>query len=123
MSAWRRRAQGALPITHHGRIEINNAIALAVFRREKTREEADYAWEWLDNDLEDGNLKQVDILWRAALNRAGELSREHGPGLGTRSLDVLHVSCALELGLRKFFSFDERQRSLASAVGLKTISI
>lgn len=60
-------------------------------------------------------------LWRAAINRASELSRRHTPTLGTRSLDVLHVACALELQLRHFLTFDERQRQLAAAVGLKLI--
>jgi hypothetical protein len=35
------------------------------------------------------------MLWRAALNRAAELSRKHTPKFGTRSLDVLHaLHCA-----------------------------
>lgn len=58
-------------------------------------------------------------VWRAALNRAAELSREHTPKLGTRSLDVLHIACALELKLPAFLTFDERQQRLASAVGLR----
>jgi len=34
---------------------------------------------------------------------------------------VLPVASALELGLRRFVSFDERQQKLARAVGLKVI--
>jgi len=56
---------------------------------------------------------------RAALRRAGELSRVHTPALGCRSLDVLHVASALELGLRTFVTFDQRQQKLARAAGLK----
>ena len=37
----------------------------------------------------------VDLLWRRALKHAAELSREHTPKLGTRTLDVLHVATAL----------------------------
>jgi hypothetical protein len=32
LSAWRHRHRGPLPVTHHGRTEIVNAISLAAFR-------------------------------------------------------------------------------------------
>jgi predicted nucleic acid-binding protein len=66
---------------------------------------------------------QADILWRSALNRATELSQTYTPSLGTRSLDALHVACAVELNLRQFLTFDARQQQLAQAAGLKTIRI
>jgi hypothetical protein len=61
----------------------------------------------------------ADILWRATLTRAAEISRAHTAALGCRTLDVLHVATALELGLRVFVTFDRRQRQLAKATGLK----
>ena len=39
-----------------------------------------------------------------------------------RTLDVLHVATALELGLRSFVTYDRRQQQLARATGLKAIS-
>jgi len=57
------------------------------------------------------------------LNRAAELSQRHTPKLGTRSLDVLHVACALELKLRHFLTFDRRQQQLATAAGLKAVRL
>ena len=39
--------------------------------------------------------------------------------LGTRSLDVLHVSHAVVLGVKEFLTFDIRQAALAKAAGLK----
>ena len=123
MVAWRRKMDGALPVTHHGRTEIVNAIASALFRKEMTPTEAEAAHGYLEADFANGHLIQADILWRAALNRAAELSRAHTPTLGTRTLDVLHVACALELKLRHFLTFDDRQRKLAAAVGLKTIKL
>jgi len=71
----------------------------------------------LTTDFASGHLRQADILWRAALNGAAELSQRHTPKLGTRSLDVLHVACARELRLRYFLTFDERQQQLAAAAG------
>ena len=75
------------------------------------------------SDFATGQLRQADILWRAALDGAAELSQRHTPELGIRSLDVLHVACALELKLRHFLTFDERQQQLATAAGLKVIRL
>lgn len=123
MYHWRRRHDGALPVTHHGRTELVNAIALAEFREVITSEAAVAAQGLLKSDFAAGHLEQVDLLWRGALNRAAELSRRHTPRLGTRSLDVLHVACALELRVRHFLTFDGRQSKLAKAAGLQLIQL
>ncbi len=121
MTAWRLRHSGPLPVTHHGRVELVNGIALAAHRKFISAAVLAAALAALDDDFETGRFRQTDLLWRSALKRAGELSRRHTPALGTRSLDVLHVASALELGLRRFVSFDERQQKLARAVGLGVI--
>jgi hypothetical protein len=123
MDEWRRRLGDPLLVTHHGRTELINAIGLAVFRGDIDLEHAEVAWEEIEQEFADGHFKQADLLWRAALNRAGDLSRRHSAKLGVRSLDVLHVSCALELGLKYFLSFDDRQKNLAAAVALKLVSL
>ena len=123
MSAWRRRTGGSLPVTHHGRTEIVNAICRAAFAGQLDDEHLAAALADVEDDFAVGRLHQADILWRAALNRAADLSRGHTPVLGTRALDVLHVACALELKLRHFLTFDDRQRQLATAVGLRTIKL
>lgn len=123
LSAWRRRVPGALPITHHGHVEVANAISLAGFRGELDAAGLLEARSELADDFAHGRLVQVDLLWRAALKRAIQLGETHTPTLGTRVADVLHVACALELKLRHFLTFDERQRKLAVAAGLKTIKL
>jgi predicted nucleic acid-binding protein len=55
-----------------------------------------------------------------AFELCAELARRHGPKLGVRTLDSLHVACALELKAERFWTFDERQAKLAKAEGLKT---
>jgi len=47
-----------------------------------------------------------------------DLARRHVARLGCRTLDTLHVACALELGAQQFLTFDQRQEKLAKAVGL-----
>lgn len=117
--AWRNRHGGALPITLFGRAEIENSVALAVFRRDITTAAAQGAVADLEADLTAGRLFVADLLWRRALDRAVDLSRKHTPTLGTRALDVLHVASALTLGCKRFVTYDARQARLARAVGLR----
>ena len=121
MAAWRAKAKGTLAVTHHGRTEVINAICRAAFLRQLDEKGFNEALADFSADFQAGHLRQADILWRAALNRAAELSKKHTPKLGTRSLDVLHVACALELKSRYFLTFDLRQQQLAAAVGVKTV--
>jgi predicted nucleic acid-binding protein len=118
-SAWRARLGGSLPLTLHGRAELVNSIALAVFRRDISAEAAQSALGDIESDLAEGRLHLADLLWRKALERAADLSQEHTPKLGTRTLDVLHVATAIVLGCRGFVTYDERQAALARAVKLR----
>jgi predicted nucleic acid-binding protein len=69
---------------------------------------------------------RVSGLWREAafperaFELCAELARRHASQIGMRTLDTLHVACALELGADRFWTFDERQTKLAKAQGLKT---
>jgi predicted nucleic acid-binding protein len=123
LCAWRAKIGGTLRVTHHGRTEIVNAICRAAFLGYIDKECLGEALGDLDAEFVNGQLEQADILWRAALNRAAQLSQQHTPKLGTRSLDVVHVACALELKLSHFLTFDERQQKLAQASGLKLIRL
>jgi len=118
MSAWRARVRGALSVTPHGRLEIVNGICLAACRKAISVEASIDARASFDEDLAEGRYVHADVLWRATLRRAADLSRAHTLTLGCRSLDVLHVATALELGLRDFVTFDRRQQRLARAAGL-----
>jgi predicted nucleic acid-binding protein len=76
----------------------------------------------LDNDFDEGRYVPAEIMWRATMRREREISRVYTLSLGCRSLDVLHVATALELGVRAFVTFDRRQAQLARAVGLRTVT-
>jgi len=123
ISAWRAKLGGALQVTHHGRTEVINAICRSAFLGHLDNDGLAEALADFTADFASGRLDQADLLWRAALNRAAELSRSHTPKLGTRSLDVLHVACALELKLRHFLTFDQGQQKLAVAMGLKLVQV
>jgi len=121
VNAWRRRLRSALAVTLHGRAEIVNGICLAAFRGVIGAEAMRDALASLEEDFAEGRYVQADLLWRSALQRAAELSRKHTPAVGCRSLDVLHVASALELGMARFLTFDGRQRVLARAAGLRPV--
>jgi predicted nucleic acid-binding protein len=122
MNSWRAKTKGSLPITHHGRVEVLNGGCLAAHRGELMPEALADTLASFDEDFTAGLYRQADLLWRATLNRAADLSRIHSPTLGTSTLDVLHVASALELELRNFVTFDRRQQDLARAVGLRVIA-
>lgn len=58
-------------------------------------------------------------LQERAFHASAELGLKEGPKLGVRSLDTLHVACALELKADRFWTFDERQAKLARAKGMR----
>jgi predicted nucleic acid-binding protein len=121
MSAWRSRARGRLPLTESGRLEIVNGICLAGFRKAISSKAVRDALDSLDEDITEGRYVSADVLWRATLRRAAEISRAHTPALGCRTLDVLHVATAVELGLPAFVTFDRRQQRLARTMGLRVL--
>jgi predicted nucleic acid-binding protein len=122
MTTWRSKIGDPLLVTQHGRVELTNGIGLAAYRGIITHATHDAALAALDDDFAQGRYKQTDVLWRATLKRAGDLSREHTPSIGCRSLDVLHVASAIELELKHFATFDVRQQQLARAAGLKLMT-
>lgn len=121
LGIWRAQVRGVLSITRFGHAELINAVALARFRGHISAEEFASALAQVSADFADGDLRFVDLLWRAVLDRAAEISRQYVPDLGARSQDVLHVASALELDTRQFVTYDERQARLAEACGLKII--
>ena len=72
----------------------------------------------LKSDLVSGAVVIVPGPWpqiHAAAERLSELYTEVN---GHRSMDILHVATAIELGAREFLTFDANQKKLAEAEGL-----
>ena len=99
--------------------EWAHAIAQHVFRRKLSSSEAQQIYLQLETDRSAGRWLEV-ALPEHAFELCADLARRHGPRLGVRTLDSLHVASALELKAEQFWTFDERQAKLAKAVGLKT---
>jgi predicted nucleic acid-binding protein len=99
--------------------EWAHAISQHQFRRKMDSDEARESHAHLEGDKRRGIWIDTAIPERA-FEVCVDLARRHGPSLGTRTLDSLHVACALELKAERFWTFDDRQAKLARAEGLKT---
>ena len=99
--------------------EYAHAVAQQIFFKNLAVAEAQQAYRDLEDDLASGLWTQVEMP-ENTFNTCADLARSHGPKLGVRTLDSLHVACALELKATHFWTFDERQGKLARAKGMKS---
>ncbi len=96
-----------------------HALERHIFHRHLSRREGERIYADFERDRKagvwvEGNLPDL------AFDVCAQLARRHVARLGNRTLDTLHVACALELKAEEFWSFDERQAKLARAAGLRT---
>lgn len=68
-------------------------------------------------------FQEVTADWNAITQRFAELSEQHTPLLGCRTLDILHVAFAMKLHCEAFITCDLRQASLVKAAGIKLIAV
>jgi predicted nucleic acid-binding protein len=99
--------------------EWTHSIEQHVFRRELSRSEGNQYYERFQQHRESGLWAEV-ALPESVFEVCTQLARRYGALLGSRTLDTFHVASALELKAARFWTFDERQKKLARAVGLKT---
>jgi predicted nucleic acid-binding protein len=97
---------------------MRNALALGVFRRILTPAQVNAAWSDVERDLRSGRLLPRHVRWQPIYRAAAQWAAIHGPSIGCRSLDVLHVTLAKKLKFRELLTFDARQKSLAVRLGL-----
>jgi predicted nucleic acid-binding protein len=112
-------AHPSIWITPFHKAELAHGIYLHVFYKKLTLDAATRAWHEFQWDCAAGIWTPVSLpegVWGTSVS----LAQEHGPTLGVRTLDSLHVACALELKAQQFWTFDDRQARLAEAVGLDT---
>ena len=100
------------------RLELRNALALAVFRRVITPNQARNAWTDIQRDCRARRYAMTPVKWVPVLRHAAQIAARHTHTIGSRSLDVLHTAAASRLDTDEFWSFDARQRTLATALGL-----
>jgi len=99
--------------------ECMHAVAQQVFHKNLPLAAAQEAYRHLEKDRATGLWLGADMP-EGVFDICADLARRHGPRLGVRTLDTLHVACALQLKAQQFWTFDQRQAKLAKATGLKT---
>ena len=90
---------------------------MRVFRKEISEREAIASLRAFDDDLHRGRILS-SALPQAAYDRARKLSLDSTARLALRTADLLHVAAAMELGSTALFTFDLRQRTLCSEIGV-----
>lgn len=100
--------------------EWTHAIEQHVFQSQLSLREAQQVYSDFERDRAAGLWAEVNLP-DMAFEVCAQLARCHVARLGSRMLDTLHVASALELKAERFWTFDERQRKLATAEGLKSL--
>ncbi len=116
-----RLLQGAsyFPLTPLHRAEWLHATGQNVFRGTITEVRSQELRALFERDAESGLWRDIAIP-EQAFDLCADLARRYGSKIGMRTLDTLHVACAIELKAERFWTFDDRQEKLAKAAGLRT---
>ena len=102
-------------------VEIANAFQRAVRNNRITATQASLLWQDFASDVANGRFEIVAVDHESALARALILTQKHTATLSARTLDLIHVATALEIGVANFLSLDHRQRQVADAEGLNVL--
>ena len=116
--SFRQSRTDPFPLTEFHRLELRNAIAQTVFRKQLTAATAQATWANVEADIHNGALVLVRLAWPDVFREAESLAQRHTPATGSRSLDTLHVAAAVAAGAVDFVTFDIRQAALVKHVGL-----
>jgi len=73
----------------------------------------------LQSNIAAGAVVVIPVDWADVASIAERLSAQYTWTEGYRGFDVLHVATALHLGAAEFLTFDQKQKSLAEAEGLR----
>lgn len=112
-----------IPWTPLHDLEVRNALRLLRGRGHINGEELHALLSHVDHDLDEGRLERPAIDLGALFQRAGRLSEAHAGTTPARTLDILHIGAALELGCTTMVSGDERQLRVATAEQMHCVDI
>ncbi len=116
---------GPLPVSTFLLLEFRQSLRLQarLHAQDKTKgfpkHEAALMLRDLQSDLAAKVLEAVPVDWADVHQIAERLSATHTDRNGHRLADIMHVATALHLGAAEFLTFDDNQRLLARAEGMK----
>jgi predicted nucleic acid-binding protein len=103
--------------------ELRNALYRKCARREMTPLQLKKALKDVRDDLDNVVLKVPEVEWPEVWTKADRLTAQYALTTQCRTLDLLHVAVALQLGMKIFGTTDARQMTLARKAGLKVVSL
>lgn len=106
-----------LPVWEIQEAELINGLRLKVFWKEITPQQAQKQIAHFDDRRQRGLYSFPDIARHDLMLTFRRLCAET-PRLGCRTMDILHVACAVQIGATEFLTFDQRQQALARHAGL-----
>jgi len=106
-----------LPVWEIQEAELFNALRLKAYWQEITPAQAERQIE-LVQDRQKRGLYVFPEIDRIALMGTFHRLSAQTPVTGCRTMDILHVACALEIAASEFITFDKRQHALAVEAGL-----
>jgi predicted nucleic acid-binding protein len=110
-----------IALTLLSELELLNGLHRGLASKAIDQSQYDTILGRLDQDEVDGILLRTFPLESELYTRARSLSKKFTIQISARSLDILHVAGALELGISTFVSFDRKQRLLVRKAGLKLL--
>lgn len=113
--------QEAAWISPLGELEFTNAVCRKIFEKDISSVAGQNALRDFRQDIQSKLFRWTNLNLAVMFRDATQLSVQHTPTGGHRSLDLLHVSAAKLLGATQFLSFDDRLNRLAKAEGMKLI--
>lgn len=116
--------QGEIIVSSQVLWEFRQSTRFQVFRHQSDKTkgfsklEAERMIGVLAANLKAGSLTLATVEWPDVHSIAETLSATHTMKGGHRSMDIIHLSTASHLGLKRFLTFDGNQKKLAEAEGL-----
>lgn len=107
-----------LPVWEIQEAELLNALQLNVFWGKISQQQGESQIELFFERQKKGHYFFPEIHRGELMKNFRTLSRETAR-LGCRTMDIMHVACALQLGATSFITFDDRQRALAEFAKIK----
>lgn len=111
--------KGPLTVSLFNQFEFEQALRFLVWRRILTAQDAVQYQASFDIDCNHGQLVFARANVASILNEARRLSSRHTMLGGFRTVDIIQVAAAVNIGAADFLTFDANQRKLARAEGLK----
>ena len=121
VSEWIKKNNQSIPLTSLIELEFITALKLKQFRHEIQSHDFDKTLIMLREHENKGVYYRPVMDWLHIFTQALSLSNNHTSNIGSRSLDILHISSAIFLEMEGILTFDERQAQLSTIAGLKII--